>query len=85
MRILGPSGVIVIGKGEATNTPLGNILRAPNAGTGSTNVSGGSLTIQGGSATGTGTGGSLILNGGATVSGIPGSVSINVNGNFPPI
>lgn len=80
MRISAPSGNIIIGKGEGSNAPVGNILRGPNAG--STNISGGSLTIQGGSATGTGTGGDVNINGGSSASGAAGSVNINANANF---
>ena len=80
LRIAAPSANIIIGKGENTNAPVGNILRGPNAG--GSNVSGGSLTIQGGSASGTGTGGDININGGASVSGTTGSVNINANSNF---
>jgi hypothetical protein len=80
LRIAAPSGNIIVGTGENTNSPIGNTLRAPNAG--GNNVSGGSLAIQGGSATGTGTGGSVNINGGNAVAGTTGAVNINANGNF---
>ena len=75
LRIRGNTGNIVVGKGDASATPLGNILRGPN-GYG-TNIIGGNLTIQGGSSTGSATAGTLYLIGG-TVSGItPGSTVNN--------
>jgi len=80
LRIAAPSANIIIGKGENTNAPVGNILRGPNAG--GSNVSGGSLTIQGGSASGTGTGGDININGGNSVSGTTGRVNVNPNSNF---
>lgn len=82
LRIVGPSGVIIIGKGEASTTPVGNILRGPNAAATSTNVGGGDLTIKGGSATGTATGGSVNITGGTSTGGNAGSVNINISANF---
>ncbi len=79
MRIDGSSKNIIIGRKDGTNAPVGNIIRGPNGA--GTNISGGSLTIQGGSATGTGTGGALNLTGGSTASGTGGAVNINVGSN----
>lgn len=80
-RIGAPSGNIIIGKGENSNSPVGNILRGPNASITSNNISGGALTIQGGSASSTGTGGSVNIYGGNTVSGTTGAVNINTSLN----
>ncbi len=82
LRIAAPGGNIIVGKGENTNAPVGNILRGPNASSGSTNIAGGDLTIQGGSASGTATGGSINIFGGGTVSGTNGAVNININSNY---
>src|SRR6266542_4102249 len=82
LRIAALGGNIIVGKGENTNAPVGNILRGPNASSGSTNNSGGDLTIQGGSASGTATGGSINIFGGGTVSGTNGAVNININSNY---
>lgn len=71
-RINGSDLSLVVGRGEATNTPVGNILRGPNAS--GTNIAGGNITIQGGSGTGTAGGGILYLNGGTSVSGTAGSI-----------
>ena len=66
----------MIGYNEASSggVPAGNTLRGPNAGTGNNN--GGGLTIQGGFAYGSGTGGTVTINGGSTGSGTAGSVVI---------
>ncbi len=64
LRIKGSNNNIVIGKGEASSTPIGNTLRGP-AGYGA-NIAGGTLTIAGGGGTGTATGGNLYLNSGVS-------------------
>lgn len=53
------SGVIIIGSGEGTAAPAGNTLRGPSAV--GTDIAGGSLTIAGGTSTGSGLGGSIIF------------------------
>ena len=50
---------LVVGTGEAGATPVGSILRAPNAI--GTNIAGAALTIAGGQSTGTGAGGSIVF------------------------
>ena len=55
------AGNLVIGSGEASATPSGNTLRGPN-GVGS-NIAGGSLTLQGGLATGNAATGDISFNG----------------------
>ncbi|HVT62753.1 MAG TPA: hypothetical protein VHD33_04610 [Legionellaceae bacterium] len=72
MRIDGPTGNIIIGKGENNTNATGNIIRGPNGG--GTNITGGSLTLQGGSGTGTASGGYLYLNGGTTSTGTAGNI-----------
>lgn len=53
------AGVVIIGAGEATATPVGNTLRTPSA-TG-TDKAGSNLVIQSGNGTGTGLSGSIVL------------------------
>ncbi len=53
LQIKGPSGVIVVGKGESTDTPVGNIIRGPNASPSVPNLAGGDLSLTGGGSTGT--------------------------------
>jgi hypothetical protein len=55
---------VVVGSGDATGTPVGGILRGPNAGAGTT--AGGNLTINAGYAYGSAAGGSIFINGGTT-------------------
>ena len=57
------SGNVVLGTGEATGSPSGNILRAPNAGSG--NTQGGNLQLNGGFGWGSGAGGSAYVQGGS--------------------
>jgi len=81
LRLNGVNGNVIVGTGEASTTPIGNVVRGPNALTGSTDIVGGNLTFQGGASTGTATGGSLNIYGGATVTGTPGTVNINTGIN----
>ncbi len=81
MRIIGTNGNIIFGRGDNTISPLGNTLRAPNALTTGTNITGGTLTILGGKSTGTATGGSVNITGGSTGTGTGGAVNINVSSN----
>jgi hypothetical protein len=55
------NGNLILGSGEATTTPVGNTLRGPS-GTG-TDIAGGSLTLQGGLATGSAATGDIIFKG----------------------
>ena len=76
--IFNPSstGAMVVGSGDATSTPVGGILRAPNAGAGNT-TGGGSLSINGGFGYGGTSGGSVFVNGGTTSgSGTNGNVYV---------
>ena len=82
MRISGSTGNIILGRGEGTNSPLGNVMRGPNA-NGTGNSSGGTVTLQGGRGNGTGNGGSINIIGGATGTGTVGSVNINASAAFP--
>ena len=50
---------LILGTNEQTGTPTGSTLRSTNAS--GTNVSGGTLTIAGGTGTGTGAGGAIIF------------------------
>ena len=77
LRLKASTGNIVVGKGDNTNTPSGNNIRGPN-GNGS-NIAGGSLTLNGGSATDNATGGSININGGTSVLGAAGNVNINTD------
>ncbi len=79
LRLDGATGNIIVGKGENYTTAVGNTIRATNGG--GTNVPGGSLALQGGSATGNALGGNLNLYGGGTTSGTTGSVNINTSTN----
>ena len=83
MRISGANGNLIFGRGDNTTTPVGNILRAPNAIPSAVNTSGGNLVLIGGKSTGTAAGGAISLTGGATVTGTPGAVNINVGSNNP--
>jgi hypothetical protein len=58
------SGGVIIGSGEASATPVGNTLRAPDA-TG-TNIAGGNLNISPGASTGNATGGYVSFSSGIT-------------------
>ncbi len=78
LRMDAATGNIIVGKGENNTNATGNIIRGPNGGNG-TNIPGGSLTLQGGSSTGTATAGSVYINGGTPATGISGNVNINVN------
>jgi hypothetical protein len=51
-ELSGTTGNIIVGNGDSSSKPTGNVLRGPN-GAGA-NIAGGSLTIQGGSGVGTG-------------------------------
>jgi hypothetical protein len=62
----------IIGTGDATGTPVGGTLRAPNAGSGTT--AGGNLNLNAGFAWGSGAGGSVFINGGTTGTGTNGNV-----------
>lgn len=53
------AGNVIIGKGEATATPVGNIVRAPNVA--GTDLAGSNLVIQAGNGTGTGVSGYIAL------------------------
>jgi len=64
-------GEWIIGKGEASATPVGNNLRAPS-GSGS-NISGGALTVEGGQSTGNGNGGNVVFK--YSAAGVAGSSS----------
>lgn len=79
LRLNGADGNVIVGTGETSTSPIGNIIRGPNAN--GTNIAGGSLSLKGGNATGTATGGSLNIYGGGTVSGTLGAVNINANTN----
>ena len=57
--IITSAGNVVVGYGDASATPIGNILRGPNSS--GTDISGASLTVQGGRGTGTGAGGAIIF------------------------
>ncbi len=83
MRLDGSTGNVIIGKDENISlAPVGNTLRAPNAGANSpANSAGGTLTILGGTGVGTGSGGSVLINGGTAVSGTYGPVSLNASSN----
>ncbi|MEP6512849.1 MAG: hypothetical protein ABJA79_03205 [Parafilimonas sp.] len=81
MRISGTNGNTIFGRGDNTISPLGNTLRAPNAVTTGTNITGGTLTILGGKSTGTAAGGSVNITGGSTGTGIGGTVNINSSSN----
>lgn len=81
MRIIGTDGNIVFGRGEGTNTPEGNILRAPNGN--GTNIVGANLNITAGKPTGTAAAGSVNIFGGAPVTGTAGAVNINASYNNP--
>ena len=65
MRLNASDNHVVIGKGENSVLPIGTTVRGPNAQNTSINLAGGSLTLSGGSSTGTATGASLNLTGGA--------------------
>jgi len=77
LKLNGPTGNIVVGKGDATDAPQGNVIRGPNAS--GTNIAGGGLTLKGGGGTGTAAGGNLNLYGGSSVSGATGAVNMIVN------
>ena len=81
MRISGANGNLIMGRGDNTTTPFGNIIRAANALPAAVNTAGGSLVLIGGKSTGTAAGGDVSLTGGTTVSGPPGAVNINVGTN----
>lgn len=53
------AGNTIIGSGEASATPVGNTLRAPNAA--GTDISGSNLVIAAGNSTGTGVSGSVVI------------------------
>ena len=77
MRLNASDNHVVIGKGENSALPIGTTVRGPNAQNTSINLAGGSLTLSGGSSTGTATGASLNLTGGASLgAGIGGAVNI---------
>jgi hypothetical protein len=70
------TGSIVVGTGDATSTPVGGILRGPNAGAGTT-TAGGNLNLNAGYGYNGGAGGSVFVNGGTTSgSGTNGNVYI---------
>jgi hypothetical protein len=75
MTIDGTTRNIVVGKGEGTNKPRGNIIRGPNGN--GTNIAGGNLTLRGGRGTGTAPAGSLNLFAGTTAGGLQGDVNIS--------
>ncbi len=79
LRLNGADGNIIVGTGENSNLPVGNVVRGPNANSSFSNIAGGDITFQGGSSTGTTTGGSVNIKGGSSSGGTYGSVNINAS------
>lgn len=76
LRINGTNSNIVVGRGDGSNTPVGNIIRAANGNASATVAA--DLTLQGGQSLKPGlAGGNLILNGGVSATSTYGYITLN--------